>query len=97
MSTPAATAAQPLRVVLVEDDPMVRQLLQMVWEDFELTLVSCTRVSEAVPVLRQGPADLIVTDLVSWQHFVLPQPAMASGFVTGLRPSSTSETGPSSR
>lgn len=60
----ATPAAPPLRVVLVEDDPMVRQLLEMVWEDFELTLVSCTRVSEALAVLREAPADLIVTDMM---------------------------------
>lgn len=64
MNAPPQPRQPPLRVVLVEDDAMVRQLLEMVWEEFELELVSCTRVSEALAALRQTPADLIVTDLM---------------------------------
>lgn len=64
MSRTNSAAPPPLRVVLVEDDPLVRQLLEMVWEDFDLALVSCSRVSEALDALRQAPADLIVTDLM---------------------------------
>lgn len=51
-------------MVLVEDDPLVRQLLAMVWDDYALALVTCTHVAEALAVLRQAPADLIITDLM---------------------------------
>lgn len=55
---------QPLRVVLVEDDPLVRQLLTMVWDDYLLDLQPCSSVAQALAALRTAPADLIVTDLM---------------------------------
>ncbi|MEK8049471.1 response regulator [Ideonella sp. DXS22W] len=54
----------PLRVLLVEDDPLVRQLLAMVWSDYALQLRTCTQVRQALDALREAPADLIVTDLM---------------------------------
>lgn len=51
-------------MVLVEDDPLVQQLLAMVWDDFVLDLVPCTRVAEALAALQAAPADLVVTDLM---------------------------------
>lgn len=63
---PAAATGEtpPLRVLLVEDDALVRQLLAMVWDDYAIELLTCSEVAQAVAQLRQGPVDLIVTDLM---------------------------------
>ena len=60
----AQPGPRPLRVVLVDDDPLVRQLLAMVWDDYLLDLQPCTAVGPALAALRTAPADLIVTDLM---------------------------------
>lgn len=57
-------APRPLRVLLVEDDPLVRQLLTMVWDDYLLDLQPCSTVAQALAALRTAPVDLIVTDLM---------------------------------
>ncbi|MDT7837335.1 response regulator [Aquabacterium sp. OR-4] len=61
---PAAAQHRPLRVLLVEDDPLLRQLLALVWDDFLLELRSCSSVAQALLALQAAPADLIVTDLM---------------------------------
>jgi CheY-like chemotaxis protein len=65
MTPPAAPAAsQQPRVVLVDDDATIRRFVALVLEDQPLELVCCANAAEARAALRDGPAALLITDLM---------------------------------
>ena len=53
----------PGRVLLVEDDAAIRQFVALALEDRPVTVHACATVDEALAVLREGPVDLVLTDL----------------------------------
>lgn len=52
------------RVVLVDDDPTIRRLFALALEDLDIDLQLCPSVAQARQVLREAPAQLLVTDLM---------------------------------
>lgn len=86
------------RVVLVDDDPMIRRLVAMALDDLPITLVSCASGEEALAALRQAPARLLITDLMmpgmnghELLERVLAEPSLHAGarlavFSAGLNP-----------
>ncbi|RVU47300.1 response regulator [Rubrivivax rivuli] len=64
---PAAAAAVPRalpRVLLVEDDPSVRRLVALALDGQPIELLSCADGEEALALLRAGPVQVLVTDLM---------------------------------
>lgn len=63
---PAAAAAghESPRVVWVDDDPLVRRLVQMVLQAMPVELCLCADVPQARAALQYKPAQLLVTDLM---------------------------------
>jgi two-component system, NarL family, nitrate/nitrite response regulator NarL len=55
----------PLRILVLDDHPLMTQALGMLLEDHfsGADIVICTRLGEAVGVLKQEPADLAIVDL----------------------------------
>lgn len=51
------------RVLLVEDDEVVRPLITEAIELLELEVVPCANAQEALKVLEAGPVNLVVTDV----------------------------------
>lgn len=58
MSTPLP------RVVVVDDDPLIRRLIAMCLEGQPIELVSCEGVAQAVSAMRERPAQVVITDLM---------------------------------
>lgn len=56
-------AADRPRVLVVEDDPSMRLFIAMALETFEIELVECAGVAQALQALQQGPAQLVLCDL----------------------------------
>lgn len=56
-------AALP-RVLLVEDDVSIARFIEMALEDQALELVVCADVDSALAVLKDGPVQLIISDLM---------------------------------
>jgi CheY-like chemotaxis protein len=52
------------RIVLVDDDPSILRLVEMVLEELPVALVPCTSVAEGLAALRAAPAQLVITDLM---------------------------------
>lgn len=52
------------RVLLVDDDPLVRRFVSMVLEALDIELVLAASVDEAVAVLRAAPVRVLLTDLM---------------------------------
>lgn len=55
--------AQP-RVLLVEDDSMLRQFVRMALEDLDIELLEAANVPAALAALSEAPAALVLTDLM---------------------------------
>lgn len=51
------------RVLLVEDDAAIRQFVTLALEDLPVAVQACGTVDEALAVLREGPVNLVLTDL----------------------------------
>jgi len=52
------------RVLLVEDDVSIARFIEMALEDQGLELTVCTDVESALAVLKDGPVQLIISDLM---------------------------------
>lgn len=52
------------RVVLVEDEAPLRRFVTMALEELPIELIECDGVAQALRALEQGPAALILTDLM---------------------------------
>lgn len=61
---PAADAAAPLRVVVVEDDASIRHFVALALEELPVDLVLCEDVAAALEALARKPAGLVITDLM---------------------------------
>ncbi|RVT49284.1 response regulator [Rubrivivax albus] len=59
----SAAATRP-RVLLVDDDAAIRRLVDLALEDLDVDLVCCADGREALDAMRQGPARLVITDLM---------------------------------
>ncbi len=55
--------ASGARIVLVEDDSAVRRFVSMALSELDVDLVECSSAEEALKVLQQQPAQLVITDL----------------------------------
>jgi len=90
------------RVVLLDDDPAIRRLVELVLEDEALALTTCASVAQARAALAQAPTRLLLTDLMmpgetgldlleQWQADPgLPRPARLVVFSAGLDASTRS-------
>lgn len=96
-ATPGARVGDPLpRVVVLDDDPAIRRLVELILEDEALTLIACGSVAQARAALAQAPARLLLTDLMmpgetgldlleQWRADpALPRPARVVVFSAGL-------------
>ncbi|WP_367850198.1 response regulator [Rhodoferax sp. WC2427] len=54
----------PARMLLVEDDPMLRRFVRMALEALPLELLECDSVAPALQILAAQPVQLILTDLM---------------------------------
>ena len=54
----------PPRVLFVDDDPSIRQLVELALEELDIELVICASAAEARQALRQAPVRLLITDLM---------------------------------
>lgn len=54
----------PARMLLVEDDPMLRRFVCMALEELPLQVLECDSVAAAVQILAAQPVQLILTDLM---------------------------------
>jgi CheY-like chemotaxis protein/HPt (histidine-containing phosphotransfer) domain-containing protein len=54
----------PARMLLVEDDPMLRRFVCMALEELPLEVLECESVAAAVQILATQPVQLILTDLM---------------------------------
>lgn len=52
------------RVVFVDDDTTIRRLAEMALEDLPIELIACDGAAAARQALREGPAVLLITDLM---------------------------------
>lgn len=52
------------RMLLVEDDPMLRRFVCMALEELPLEVLECDRVASAIQILAAKPVQLILTDLM---------------------------------
>lgn len=52
------------RVLFVDDDASIRQLVELSLEELDIDLVICSSVAQARQALRQRPARLVITDLM---------------------------------
>ena len=66
VTTPQAAAGAPQRprVLLVDDDPLMRRMVALVLEVIDLELIVCASVAQARETLRQAPVQLLITDLM---------------------------------
>ena len=60
---PPAVTTLP-RVLFVDDDPSIRQLVELALEELAIELVICASAAEARKALRQAPVKLLITDLM---------------------------------
>jgi PAS domain S-box-containing protein len=64
---PAAASLEGHRVLLVEDEPLVRMTIRIYLEELGISVTECERSSEALEVVAKQPEppfDLLVTDVV---------------------------------
>ena len=61
--SPPSTAAGHRRVMIVEDEPRLRQMLQRAVRDMEFTVETATSGEEALTRLKESPADILILDL----------------------------------
>ena len=61
-ASPAVTTLP--RVLFVDDDPSIRQLVELALEELAIELVICASAAEARKALRQAPVKLLITDLM---------------------------------
>lgn len=52
------------RVLLLDDDDLVRALVIFALEDMDIELVECTSVAQALDCMRKAPVKLLLTDLM---------------------------------
>lgn len=52
------------RMLLVEDDPLLRRFVRMALEELPLEVLECDSVAAAVQLLASNPVQLILTDLM---------------------------------
>jgi CheY-like chemotaxis protein len=52
------------RVLLVEDDPMLRRFVRMGLEELPMQLLECESVAAALEILAHTPVKLIITDIM---------------------------------
>ncbi len=57
------TAGAPARVLIVDDEPSMRQVLRIVLRPEGYDVVVASNGAEALDVLRTGPVDLVLSDL----------------------------------
>jgi CheY-like chemotaxis protein len=92
-----ARVGDPLpRVVLLDDDPAICRLVELILEEEALALTTCASVAQARAALAQAPTRLLLTDLMmsgetgldlleQWQADPgLPRPARVVVFSAGL-------------
>ena len=59
-----AADASPARILVVDDEELIRDLLKMVLMDEGYTVVTAADGEEAIQRLESSPFDLVITDLV---------------------------------
>lgn len=64
MSPPASDRAKRLRVLVVDDDPLVRNLLRAVLNDADFDLEEARDGSEALKLVAENAPDVIVLDVM---------------------------------
>ncbi len=52
-----------IKVVIVDDDPLVVRLLRLHAENYGFTVDACTASDEALETVQEGGVDILVTDL----------------------------------
>ena len=52
----------PAQILLIEDDPSIRELMELVFQDEGYAVTTCASPSQAMPFLDRGTFDLVVTD-----------------------------------
>lgn len=74
------------RVLLLDDDDLVRALIVFALEDMDIELVECTSVAQALEQMRTAPVQVLLTDLmmpgesgVSLIGRLADDPALAAG------------------
>lgn len=60
---PNAPRTMPPRVVIVEDDEGVRDVLEMIFADDGFEVITCAGIEKACAALRSRPAQLVISDL----------------------------------
>ena len=73
------------RVLLLDDDDLVRALIVFAIEDMDIELVECTSVAQAMERMRAAPVQLLLTDLmmpgesgISFIGRLVDEPALAA-------------------
>lgn len=96
----------PARILLVEDDPMLRRFICMALEELPLEVLECDNVASAVQILATQPVQMILTDLmlpgpsgVDLLRHLQAFPALRAGakvvvFSAGLTPEARQELAP---
>ncbi len=62
--TPDAASSSRARILVVDDEELIRDLLKMVLMDEGYTVVTAADGEEAIQHLNSSPFDLVITDLV---------------------------------
>ncbi len=62
--TNGAATASPARILVVDDEELIRDLLKMVLVDEGYVVVTAADGEEAIKRLEMSPFDLVITDLV---------------------------------
>lgn len=52
------------RVLLIEDDTLIRRFVRMALEELPIELVEAATIAQALDRLREAPADVLLTDLM---------------------------------
>ncbi|TNF33943.1 MAG: response regulator, partial [Gammaproteobacteria bacterium] len=52
------------RVLLIDDDPMIRSWLMEVFADTEFELLEAANGKDGMSQLTRGPIDLVITDII---------------------------------
>jgi CheY-like chemotaxis protein len=58
------SAASPRKILIVDDDPAIRRLIEVCLRPLAATQVAVGGGAAAIEVLRSEPIDLVVTDLM---------------------------------
>lgn len=75
------------RVLVVEDDPSMREFIELALEEVDAELLLAAGVDEALPLIAAGPVDVLLTDLALGERSGLE--LLAHLGPAGARPAAT--------